>query len=311
MEIQSRSGFHEVDEKSKRKLFYSMYTPEDGIVTGTLLVIHGMQEHSGRYSALAEYFAGKGFAVLTYDHQGHGKSIGADTESGFFRLNQPHELLISDAEHMSNLLNNRSQDVPHFVLGHSMGSFVTRCLLQRSASSFGGAIIVGTGARLPGIGLLKSYFSIANRLNPRRKPGFNHLFSHVNNMRFRRDRDFSTTSWLSMNPDNRTAFEQDALCGLPFSNNGYLGLFSLYEAATSRYWFKNIPKSLPLLFVSGANDPIGDFGKGVRSTADILKTVQFQDVSVQLYRDMRHEILNESIRQEVFGDIHTWISARQ
>ncbi len=305
--VQIQSDDHKINEGDGQSVFYTVFTPKTKPVLATVLVIHGMQEHSGRYEALALYFADQGFAVLTYDHPGHGKSVPDALAMGFFREVDPDGLLISVADEMKNILKERYPEVSHFVLGHSMGSFITRCLLQQSGSAFDGAVIVGTGGPLVGIGLIKRYFLMANRLNPHRRPGFNNLFSKVNNIRFSRDKDYSPTSWLSLNPENRINFEKDSLCGQPFTNNGFLGLFSLYRQATQKGWTTRIPKSLPFLFVSGADDPIGGFGKGVQKSVEDLKKDNFNDVDVELYKYMRHEILNESIRQDVFKDVHTWM----
>ena len=135
----------------------------------------------------------------------------------------------------------------------------------------------------------------------------NSVFTSVNNKHFKKDKDFSDTSWLSVNPKNRKRFEQDELCGIPFTHNAFYTLFSIYKKATARNWASSISKSFPFLFVSGQNDPIGDFGKGVMYTVDNLKADGFQNVDVKIYPDMRHEILNESIREEVLQEIHNWI----
>ena len=311
MNFQSNSDYYLTGTDRNRRLFYTLYKPEEETVKGTLLIIHGMQEHSGRYHEIAAYFSSHGFAVLTYDHPGHGKSVEKSEDLGYFQEDQPHEMLISDAKNMGDYLMGQYQHVPHYVLGHSMGSFVARCLLQKAGTKYDGAIIVGTGGSLPGIGLLKTFFSITNRFNPRRKPGFNQLFGNVNNMRFKRDKDYTRTSWLSLNPENRIAFENDDLCGQPFTNNGFLGLFSVYEMATRKDWSKDIPKSLPFLFLAGADDPIGEFGRGVRQSVDGLKRANFTNVALRLYSGMRHEILNEAIRADVFNDIYRWVQECQ
>ncbi|MBL1220143.1 lysophospholipase [Chryseobacterium sp. L7] len=289
------------------KLFHTLFIPSEAPVKATLLIIHGMQEHSGRYAEIAGYFADRGFAVLTYDHLGHGKSVKDKKDIGFFQLDQPDEKLISDAETMADYLHQQYPDIPHFVLGHSMGSFVTRCLLQRASSQFTGAVIVGTGGPLAGISLIKGYLSLANKIAPKHPTYLNTLFNKVNNKHFKQDKDFDDTSWLSINPANRKAFTKDELCGIPFSNNAFYALFSIYKKATARHWADSISKSFPLLFISGQNDPIGDFGKGVMKTADNLKQDGFKNIDTKIYPEMRHEILNEEIREEVFNDISNWI----
>lgn len=304
----SQSSYLTPNSTSETKLFHTLFTPTEVPVKATLLIVHGMQEHSGRYAEIAGYFADKGLAVLTYDHLGHGKSVKDKKDIGFFQLDQPDEKLISDAETMSDYLIKQYPDVPHFVLGHSMGSFVTRCLLQRASNKLTGAVIVGTGGPLAGINLIKGYLSLANKIAPHYPTYLNTLFNTINNQSFKKDKDFSDTSWLSLNPANRKAFTEDKLCGIPFTNNAFYALFSIYKKATARSWADLISKSFPLLFISGQNDPIGDFSKGVMKTVDYLKHDGFKDVNAKIYPEMRHEILNETIREEVFDDIFQWIS---
>ncbi|WP_172276626.1 alpha/beta fold hydrolase [Chryseobacterium sp. LAM-KRS1] len=302
-----QTGYLSKNTSDQPKLFYNVFTPETNEIKASLLIIHGMQEHSGRYKEIAEYFAGHGLAVITYDHLGHGKSVKEKKDIGFFQLNRPDKKLIDDAEMMSDHLSDQYPDVPHFVLGHSMGSFVTRCLLQRISNRLTGAVIVGTGGTLAGICLLNTYFSIANKIAPKQKTFFNSLFNFVNNNHFRKDKNFGDTSWLSLNEANRDAFTQDELSGIPFTNNAFYALFKLYKKATKRNWANPISKSFPFLFVSGKNDPIGNFGKGVMQTVNNLKQNGFIKVDYSIYPEMRHEIMNEEIRKEVLDDIYKWI----
>ncbi|MCQ9637853.1 alpha/beta hydrolase [Chryseobacterium sp. WG14] len=303
-----KSAFLSSKINNESQLFCTLFSPETA--KATLLIVHGMQEHSGRYSEIAAYFASEGIAVLTYDHLGHGKSVKDEKEIGFFQLEKPDERLVADAEMIADYLAEQYPDVSHFILGHSMGSFITRCLLQKASGRFSGAIITGTGGPLPGINLLKGYLFLANAIAPHHRTFLNSTFTRVNNKQFTKDKDFGDTSWLSVNLRNRRNFEQDKLCGIPFTNNAFYALFSIYKKATARNWADLISKTFPFLFVSGQDDPIGDFSKGVMYTVDHLKTDGFQDVSVEIYSGMRHEILNEEIREEVLNTICDWISKK-
>ncbi|MDQ8143186.1 alpha/beta fold hydrolase [Chryseobacterium sp. CFS15] len=164
MKSLQKSGYLSENTTDQTQLFYTLFYPEEIPVKATLQIVHGMQEHSGRYSEIAEYFADRGFAVLTYDHLGHGKSVRERKDIGFFQRNNPDERLITDAEKMSKFLIEQYSNVSHFILGHSMGSFITRCLLQKTSNKFSGVIITGTGGPLTGINLVKTYFSLANKL---------------------------------------------------------------------------------------------------------------------------------------------------
>lgn len=312
--IKENSGYQlsiRKDEKS-HKLYYNLYQPEDhSSIKGTILILHGMQEHSGRYAEFARFLANQGFAVAAYDHLGHGKTAQKEEDHGFFVSRNAREQVVIDAENMAAYLEHKFPNVPHFVLGHSMGSFITRCLLQQAHQRFDGAVIVGTGGKIKGIKFGKALLAVLNKIAPRYRNRFiNDAFSKMNNVRFKHEENHKNTNWLSVNKENRDSFLQDELCGIPFTHNGFHTLVSLNMDATKRNWAKGIIKKFPLFFVSGADDPIGNYSKGVLETVENLKTDGFQDVNVKIYNNMRHEILNETGKEEVFNDIASWISDR-
>jgi alpha-beta hydrolase superfamily lysophospholipase len=308
--IEKKEGFYRQKDgqKETHKTFYSLYQPVSTKPKATLLILHGMKEHSGRYDEVAGFFAEKGFVVLTYDHLGHGKTATNDAELGFVKEKQPAKQLIADARVMQNFLEKENPGLPRFILGHSMGSFITRCLLQKESKRFDGAVIVGTGGKVSIAPITKFLLSIANFIAPRKRSGFlNNFFDNRNNQQFKNDADAGVLSWLSLSTANRAAFAADKLNGQPFSNNGFYALLSVNVRATQRNWSASIRKDLPMLFVSGQNDPIGEFGKGIQTTVKQLKKDGFENVTQKLYPEMRHEILNEEIRFEVYNDIANWL----
>lgn len=275
-----------------------------------MLILHGMMEHSGRYAEFARYLSRQGFAVITYDHLGHGQTAKQAGDLGFFQLKDPAQQLISDAGQMAEHLEKLYPHVPHFILGHSMGSFVARCLLQQAGSRFNGAVIVGTGGETGGAKLGRALLGMLNQIAPKyRSSLINGCFSWMNNRRFKREEPDDGTNWLSVDKENRSGFLQDPLCGTAFTNNGFYTLLSLVVQATGKQWAKHIPKDLPMFFVSGQDDPIGDFGKGVSKTVRNLQQEGFENITMQLYPGMRHEILNEGIKQQVYQDIAKWLTA--
>lgn len=290
--------------------YHQILVPEKKDPLGTILILHGMQEHSGRYLPFAKYLNSKGWIVLLYDHLGHGNTAKSEMDSGFFRKKDPKQALIDDGKKMSAILKKEYPNLPHFILGHSMGSFITRCVLQEASSEFDGAVILGSGGKVKGLPILNLILRLLNSINPRKKAVWDKVFTKVNNKKFKKEDDYQGKNWLSLSHKNRDAFIEDPLCGRPFSNNGYYGLISTQIRATKRYWAKNIGKDLPILFISGQDDPIGDFGKGVQTTFDNLKKDGFQDVQIKLYLKMRHEILNEEINEEVYSEISNWLESK-
>lgn len=310
--IEQKSGYMLSVSKNDEghKLFYTLYQPQDASsIKATLLICHGMQEHSGRYVELARFLAENGFVVLTYDHLGHGKTAQTKEDLGFFTAENPREQVVMDAENMADYLEHKFPFVPHFLLGHSMGSFIARCFLQIAPQRFDGAVIVGTGGKIAGIGLAKGLLNLLNAINPRKRSRFINLtFAKMNNARFKGEVQQYYTNWLSVNKENRTNFLNDPLCGKMFTNNGFKTLIELNMDATKTNWHQPLLKKFPMYFISGEQDPIGDFGKGIKKTVDDLKTNGFQNITMKLYTNMRHEIFFEEDKIMVFDDIRDWLN---
>lgn len=291
---------------TEKAIFHTIFQPEEKPVKATILILHGMQEHSGRYVEFSGFLAANGYAVLTYDHAGHGQTAVHPSDHGYFHATKAAKRVVDDAEKMAELLKKSFPDVPHFILGHSMGSFIARCLLQQAHHQFDGAILVGTGGKEFIAPIARFVFSILNSLAPqKRSKRLNRFFNNLNNKRFKDET--SETRWLSVNKANQLAFIQDDLCGIPFTNNGFHTLLTLNIQSTKTDWAENISKELPFLFVSGAEDPIGNFGKGVAKTVKIMEEDGFSSVRMLLYPKMRHEILNEEVKEQVFEDIRNWM----
>lgn len=291
-------------------IYTTCFEPMDQKLRASVLILHGMQEHSGRYVEFAEHLCSVGFAVLIYDHIGHGKTALKDSDQGYFQQNKPQERLISDAIGLHRYLKSHYLELPHFIIGHSMGSFITRCVLQQIGSEFDGSVWIGTGAKTTGAEAFKILLSLFNKCSPKKRSKLiNKIFSKINNSRFRNEADFDETNWLSQSKSNRERFKSDHLCGIPFSNNAFYALLSILLHATKKGWQTSIPQNLPLLLVSGAHDPIGNFSKGIKITEKQLKTSGFKDVTTIIYPDKRHEILQEDNNQEVFYAISQWLIA--
>ena len=291
-----------------KHIHYTVYEPHETAIKAAILLLHGMQEHSGRYAGLANYLKDLGYAVITYDHTGHGRTAKNDAQMGFFQKEHPEKLLISEAKQMAYFMRNRFPHVSLILIGHSMGSFIARLLLGESSTIFSGAILIGTGDLNIMANLFLPILRIANMLSPtKRSKWLNKLFSSINNQRFNHEKPNDGTNWLSISKANRKTFLDDPLCGVDFSNNAFFGLISLQVKATKPNWAKEIDKAFPILFLSGTEDPIGNFGKGVEQTVRKLRLNGFQHIALKFYPNMRHEILNEDNRTIVFQDIAQWL----
>ena len=293
-------------------LHHTFFEPSDSntAISATLLIVHGMAEHSGRYAKFAQFLANHGIAVATYDQLGHGKTVKSAKELGFFGHEHPVQSLLKDVIVMADSLKARHPDVPHFVMGHSMGSFIVRNVLKHHARTFNGAILMGTADANPLTKVLLPVNKILTKAAPK-KP--NTLLANTMNkvLNSKLDNRISTSpfAWLNEDAAAVEAYEADPLTGFEFTNNGFLTLFTLMEAGLKKDWATTIAKNFPMLFISGENDPIGDMGRGIRKIANRLDKQNFEQVAVQLYPHMRHEPLHEQNKQKVYEDILAWIDS--
>ena len=278
-------------------------------IKATLLIVHGMAEHSGRYAKFAQFLADKGIAVATYDQLGHGKTVKSAAEFGFFGEEHPVQSLLKDVIIMADSLKARHLDVPHFVMGHSMGSFIVRTVLKHHAHNFTGAILMGSADADPLAKVLLPINKILAKIAPK-KPNMllAKTMNKVLNNKLNNRISSSQFAWLSENEANIKAYEADPLTGFNFTNNGYMTLFSLMESGLNKGWATTINKNFPMLFVSGNNDPIGDMGKGIDKLVKRLNEQKFSDVKSKLYPHMRHEPLHELEKKTVYEDILDWLN---
>ena len=293
-------------------LHHTFFEPSnsDTAINATLLIVHGMAEHSGRYAEFAQFLADHGVAVATYDQLGHGKTVKSAKDLGFFGHEHPVQSLLKDVIVMADSLKARHPTVPHFVMGHSMGSFIVRNVLKHHARNFSGAILMGTADTNPLTKILLPVNKLLTKVAPK-KPNtlIANTMNKVLNSKLNNRTSSSEFAWLSEDAAAVEAYEADPLTGFEFTNNGFMTLFTLMEAGLNKNWATTITKNFPMLLVSGENDPIGDMGRGIRKIATRLDKQHFDHISVQLYPHMRHEPLHEQNKEQVYQDILDWINS--
>lgn len=290
------------------RLHHTFFIPKDEI-KATLLIVHGMSEHSGRYSEFAQFLADNGVLVLTYDQLGHGQTVKDKYELGFFDEKHPVQTLCKDVIIMADKLKEKAPTVPHFIMGHSMGSFIVRTVLVHHATSFDGVILMGTGNRFGLINQLSlGALSLMNRLAPKQiNERMGYLLNQYLLNQLRSPISASPFAWLSENIDAIKAFEADPLCGFFFTNNGFVTLQALIARACQSDWYQMMDDNYPILLVSGKDDPVGNLGTDIRQLQQALIRAGRRNVRVHLYPNMRHEILHERDYQRVHQDILRWL----
>ncbi len=272
-------------------------------------IVHGMAEHSGRYEEFARYLVDAGFAVCAHDHIGHGRSVADPMDLGHMPLDQGKDTLIEDVHELRKTVSARfSRKTPYFIFGHSMGSYVTRAYLSRHAEGLAGAIICGTGNEP----VVKSKMGHALASRVAAKQGERTRSKLLHNLA---DGSFSKAvkhartpvDWLSTDPAVVDAYLADELCGQMFTAGAYATLTSLTSETATLDSALAIPPDLPVLFIAGALDPVGNKGRGVKSAAALFERAGITDVEVKLYKGMRHEILNEPGKRQVYDDVLAWV----
>lgn len=293
-------------------LHHNFFEPSDKniAISATLLIVHGMAEHSGRYADFAQFLADNGIAVATYDHLGHGQTIKTKADLGFFGEEHPVQSLLKDVIVMADSLKARHPDVPHFVMGHSMGSFIVRNVLKHHAHNFTGAILMGSADVNPLTKVLLPINKVLAKVAPRQPNSvLANTMNKVLNSQLKDRTASSQFAWLSENTANIEAYEADPKTGFDFTNNGFMTLFTLMDTGLNKGWATTIAKNFPMLFISGEDDPIGNMGRGIRRVVKRLHKQKFNHVDIQLYPNMRHEVLHETDNQTVYQDILAWIKS--
>lgn len=273
-------------------------------------IVHGMSEHVERYAPFAEFLVGRGFVVCANDHVGHGKTAG-ERDLGHMPLANGADVLVEDVHALREKVCERYPHARHVMFGHSMGSFVTRVYLTRHADGLSAAILCGTGQQ-PRIQTVAG--RVITRLIAQTR-GERHVSRFVDSLGAgaygRAIKDARTdVDWISSDPDVVDEYIADPLCGQPFTVGAYATLASLVADATDARLARRVPKDLPLLFVAGAEDPVGDCGRGVARAVDEYRNAGVRLVEMGIYPGARHEILNEPCHEAVWHDVEEFL-ARQ
>lgn len=307
-----RKEFYFGSRDGEHSLHSVKWIPETGKPVCILQVIHGMTEHIGRYEEFAQFMAKKDILVVGDDHLGHGLSVKEGELRGYFCREDAATVLVRDEHRLKKMMQEQYPGIPYIILGHSMGSFILRNYLMRYGSGIDGAVIMGTGMQaraevtlgwaLAGmIGILLGPKHVCGRLDRM-------LFGAYN--RGLKESSTDSGSWVSVNPENVKCMREDPLCDFVFTANGFQTLMKLIRNLYDTEKLSQMPKNLPVLFVSGQEDPVGGCGKDVEKVFRSFEALGMEQVQLKLYPGDRHEILNEADREDVYGDIYRFILQR-
>lgn len=276
-----------------------------------LQVVHGMSEYIDRYDDFAGYLADKGILVVGDDHLGHGKSVNPGDPYGYFCKEDAATVLVRDEHRLKKMTQEQYPGVPYLILGHSMGSFITRNYLMRYGTGIDGAIIVGTGMQPKPVLLFARALAAIDGFFC----GPQHVSKLVDKAAFgvynkKIESPKTSFDWLSRNEDNVRQYIEDPMCGFIFTANGFQTLFRLLYNLHDMEGLRKMPPSLPVFFLSGEEDPVGNYGKSVKQVYRSFREMGMENVQIKLYPKDRHELLNEVDKEDAYGDIYRWILQR-
>jgi len=292
------------------KIHAVRWIPECDSIKGIFVIVHGMAEYIERYDEFATYFADRGYIVTGIDNLGHGKSMREDKNPGYFAKQDPATVAVRDVHRLKKLTQEEYPGLPVAIFGHSMGSFIVRNYIIRYGSGVECAVVAGTGMQPTGViygakalaAVIKLFLGDNHVSKILEKCAFGGYFKRIPNPQTKND-------WLSLDQENVAKYCADPLCGFTFTVNGDRTVLELLNRAQKAENIEKIPKELPILVTSGAEDPVGLYGKGPQSVYDAYKAAGIKDVSIKLYDDLRHEILNEACKEEVMADIYAFVDA--
>ena len=274
---------------------------------GIIVIAHGMAEHASRYARFAASAVEEGYVVLAGDHRGHGATAAPDG-FGFVAEQDGWDTVVADMSTVMDAARRAWPDVPVFLMGHSWGSFLARDLAARRGGDLAGLILLGTGS---GVGALTrpatAICAGESRLRGPRHPSrlLNALAFGPYQRHFAPNR--TEADWISRDAKEVDRYVADPWCGFVCTSSFFRDLVAGQGAVNTASHAAAVPADLPMLLASGDRDPVGAMGRGVQRAATLYRRAGVREVSVLLYPGGRHELLNETNRDQVTGDILTWI----
>lgn len=295
----SADGIHQV---------YAQEWQPEGTPRGVLQIVHGICEYSSRYDRFARFMTEQGFLVVAEDHLGHGKTAALERDRGYFARKKGWKLVVDDVEELHRRTAKKYPNLPYFLLGHSMGSFLVRTYLFRKPAPLQGVILSGTAQQpawmLVGGRLLTRLYRLV--VGERFRSGFVHgvAMGGYNKPFFpnRTDKD-----WLTRDEAVVDAYVKDPLSTFRPTVGLYSDLMQGLTMMQKPANLQKMQKDLPIFFISGDKDPVGAMGEGVKAAYSSFLEAGCTDVTLKLYAGARHELINERNRDEVCEDLKDWL----
>ena len=304
MEFETKELYFNSSNKENR-VYAKIIEPKNVTIKGIVQICHGMCEYFDKYNHFSEFLASNGYIVCGHDHIGHGNSVSSSEERGYFAPKDGYKYLIEDTHQLTTIVEEKigKNDLPLILLGHSMGSFIARCYAAKYGEMLNGLILCGSIGPQPfvnaGIRLAKT-MAKSKGDHYRSKKLYDLSLDFANIKFLPAETKFD---WICSDENEVKKHIQDEKSNFIFTVSGFEDLFHLVSLCNSRMVIKTIPKELPIFFMSGEMDPIGENGTGVRKAVQMYLNAGIKNLSFKLYPHDRHELLNETNKKEVYNNI--------
>lgn len=299
--------------KGKEDLDIYTYKWEDESIKAPKAIVqiaHGMAETAQRYETFAKELTKNGYIVYINDHRGHGKTAKTVENVGYLAEKEGFRCLVEDMNTLTSIIKKENKDLPIYLFGHSMGSFASQRYIMDYSDNLSGLILCGSNGK-QGIILNFAHLIINHEI---KKYGRNSRSNKINDLIFggesiRKNKN-TKFDWLSRDKEQVEKYINDPFCGVVCTCGFFYDLVQGLKEIEDKENLKKIPLDIPIYIISGDKDPIGKNGKGVLRLRDRYINLGVKDVTCKLYKDGRHELLNEINKEEVFEDIICWLNEK-
>lgn len=295
----------------EHQIFTRLWLPESGQPRGVVQIVHGISEYIDRYAPVARFLSSHGFVVAGCDHLGHGRTALGSEEYGFFAEKNGWHTVSADVRRLRVLMGQRFPDLPCFMLGHSMGSFLARTYLIDWPGTLTGCILSGTGQEPPALVAAGRLLAdgVCKTSGPRTHSKLiEQLAFGAYNKQFTPAR--TRADWISRDEKVVDAYVADPLCSCMPSAGMFRDMMEGLQYIAKKNNLEKMDPGTPVYFFSGDQDPVGQNGKTVQTVVGFFEQAGCTDITLRLYPEGRHEMMNELNREEVFSDLLNWLESK-
>ncbi|MCE9654295.1 alpha/beta hydrolase [Clostridium celatum] len=305
MEVLKKFSF--VDKEGKEIKCYKWDANSEA--KGIIQISHGMTEYACRYDYFANKLSEQGFIVYAHDHRGHGETAKSEEERGYIADNEGFDILVENVKELTDIIKKENNGLPLILFGHSMGSFVSQRYIELYGDELDGVILSGTNGRpdyITRLGIVISKVEMKIRGREAKSELMDKLSFGSFNNKFKPTR--TNYDWLCSVDEEVDKYIDSEYCGFICTTSYYYDLIRGLWKINEKENLNKIPKDLPVYIFAGDKDPVGDFGKGIINLYECYKALGIKDLKYKLYKNGRHEMLNENNKDEVIEDILNWIN---